>query len=78
MDDAGAAGYQHAIQATQSCDSCHEKSRVDAFNASKASDCKECHSSGDSDPVVKVDEKRFVDPYADKLKIAPPPKPLRA
>lgn len=73
MDDAGLAGYQHAIQATQSCDSCHEKSRVDAFNSSMASDCKECHSSDDSDSVVRVEEKKFIDPYANKLIIAPPP-----
>lgn len=73
MDDAALAGYQHAIQATQSCESCHEKDRVDAFNASMAGDCMECHASGDSDPVVKVEEKKFLDPYADKLQIQPPP-----
>jgi formylglycine-generating enzyme required for sulfatase activity len=73
VGDASVAGYQHAIQATQSCDSCHEKSRVDAFNASKASDCSECHSSDDSEHVVPVDDKKFLDPYANKLKIEPPP-----
>ncbi|HSM97910.1 MAG TPA: SUMF1/EgtB/PvdO family nonheme iron enzyme [Gallionella sp.] len=73
MDDAALAGYQHAIQATQSCESCHEKDRVEAFNASMAGDCMECHASGDSDPVVKVEEKKFLDPYADKLQIQPPP-----
>ena len=73
MGDAGTGGYQHAIQATQSCDACHEKSRVDAFNASKASDCNECHSSDDSDSVMHVDEKKFIDPYVNKLKIEPPP-----
>ncbi|MGA7749003.1 MAG: SUMF1/EgtB/PvdO family nonheme iron enzyme, partial [Gallionella sp.] len=71
--DVDIAHYQHAARAMQSCDSCHEKSQVDAFNSSMASDCKECHTSDDSDPVVPVDDKKFVDPYADKLKIAPPP-----
>jgi formylglycine-generating enzyme required for sulfatase activity len=70
--DTGAAGYQHDVQATESCDSCHAKSQVDAFNASKANDCKECHSSDDNGPVMQVDEKKFVDPYANKLTIAPP------
>ena len=65
--------YQHDIQATESCDSCHAKNQVDAFNSSMSDDCKECHTSGDSDPVISVGDKKFVDPYADKLKVAPPP-----
>ena len=73
-DDADAAHYQHAIQATQSCDSCHEKNRVDAFNANIASDCQQCHSSGEGSQVVSVAEKKFADPYVDKLKVAPSPK----
>ena len=73
VDNVRAAGYQHDIQATESCDSCHAKNQVDAFNANKANDCKECHSSDDSGPVVQVDEKKFIDPYANKLTYAPPP-----
>ena len=65
--------YQHAIQATQPCDSCHEKSRVDAFNANVSGDCQECHSSGENISAVSVAEKKFADPYVDKLKVAPPP-----
>jgi hypothetical protein len=42
-------------------------------NSSMTGDCKECHSSEDGDPVVRVDDRKFVDPYAGKLKIAPPP-----
>jgi len=64
--------YQHAVQATQSCDSCHEKNQVDAFNSGMANDCLECHSSDGKNPVVQVDEKKFIDPYANKLKIEPP------
>jgi len=71
--EVAASRYQHAVQATQSCNSCHEKNRVDAFNASKASDCDQCHTSGDSDPVVRVADKKFADPYADKLQVAPAP-----
>jgi formylglycine-generating enzyme required for sulfatase activity len=71
--DAGAAPYQHAAQAAQSCASCHANDQVDAFNSSMANDCKECHSSDDSEPVVRVEDRKFADPYADKLKIAPPP-----
>ena len=73
-DDADAATYRHAAQATQSCDSCHEKTRVDAFYSNMASDCQSCHSSEeDSGHAAPVAEKKFIDPYANKLKIAPPP-----
>lgn len=71
--EAGASRYQHAIQATQSCNSCHEKNRVDAFNASRTRDCDTCHTSGDSEHFVRVADKKFADPYADKLSVAPPP-----
>lgn len=65
--------YQHSIQSSESCDSCHAQSQVDAFNSKMGNDCKECHSSGDENPVVQVDDKKFIDPYANKLQIAPPP-----
>ncbi len=71
--DAETVPYQHMVQSTQSCASCHAKNQVDAFNSGMANDCKECHSSDDSDPVVRVEDRKFVDPYADKLQIAPPP-----
>ena len=70
--DAEKAPYQHVIQATQSCASCHAKNQVDAFNSGMANDCKECHAPDDNDPVVSADDKKFVDPYADKLHVAPP------
>jgi len=78
--DTAITRYQHAIQATESCESCHEKNQVKAFNSNMANDCLECHSSGENDPVVSVAEKedkkevkKYVDPYVDRLKIAPPP-----
>jgi hypothetical protein len=49
------------------------KARLMLSNSSMTGDCKECHSSEDGDPVVRVDDRKFVDPYAGKLKIAPPP-----
>ena len=72
-EESGTIPYQHATQATRSCSSCHEKSQVDVFNSSMADDCEECHASDESSPVMRVAEKKFVDPYADKLKITPPP-----
>jgi len=69
---AGAGGYRHDGRSTESCASCHAKNQVDAFNASKGNDCKECHSPDDSDSVVQVDDKKFVDPYANKMTVAPP------
>ncbi|MFZ2540656.1 MAG: SUMF1/EgtB/PvdO family nonheme iron enzyme [Gallionella sp.] len=84
-NDAATARYQHAIQANQSCESCHEKNQVNIYNASMSNDCLECHASDEDGPVVSVaetetlvaghpqEEKRFADPYADKLKVAPPP-----
>ena len=70
---AGTARYQHAVQAAESCDSCHAKNQVDVFKSSMASDCNECHSSDESSYIAEVAEKTFADPYADKLDIAPPP-----
>ena len=70
----GETPYQHVIQASESCNSCHEKNRVEVFKANMAGNCAECHSAGDDDgAVVPVAEKKFSDPYADKLKVAPPP-----
>jgi formylglycine-generating enzyme required for sulfatase activity len=71
--DAGTTAYIHTVQATESCESCHAKIGLDPFKSGIAGDCKECHSSEDERDVVPVDEKKFIDPYADKLKIAPPP-----
>lgn len=68
-----ATSYQHSVQASESCDSCHEKSRVDAFNANKANDCQECHATEPDDVIMQAAEKTFIDPYAHKLKIEPPP-----
>lgn len=73
QDSTATARYQHAIQATQSCESCHEQNQVKTFNANMASDCLECHTSAESGSINQVAEKKFADPYADKLKIAPPP-----
>lgn len=79
------AKYQHSIQASESCEACHERNRVNIYKSNMANDCLECHSSDESSPVVSVaetekplaeqpkEEKRFADPYADKLKVAPPP-----
>jgi formylglycine-generating enzyme required for sulfatase activity len=73
-DLTGKIPVQHVIQATESCNSCHEKSQVDVFNSTMANDCEECHSSGEKTPIVRVAEKKtFNDPYANKLKFAPPP-----
>jgi len=72
-DSTGNIPYQHAIQATQTCNSCHEQSQVNRFNSTMANDCEECHSSGESSPIVRVSEKKsFSDPYANSLTIAPP------
>lgn len=64
--------YDHSVQASESCNSCHEKEEVNIFNSSMASNCEECHSSGDDGSFLRVAEKKFSDVYADKLKIAPP------
>jgi len=64
--------YQHDIQATQSCDSCHEQSKVDIFNSNKANDCMECHAPDESDSITRVENKKFVDIYADKIEVEPP------
>src|ERR1035438_4464576 len=63
-DSTGKIPYQHAIQATQTCNSCHEQSRVNVFNSTMANDCEECHSSGESSPIVRVEDRHFADPYA--------------
>lgn len=65
--------YQHDVQASESCESCHAKEQVNIFNSSKASNCEECHSSGDEGYLVRVEDKKFSDIYADKIKIEPPP-----
>ena len=69
----GETPYQHVIQASESCNSCHEKNRVEVFKTNMAGDCAQCHSDGDDGAVMPVAEKKFSDPYADKLKVAPPP-----
>lgn len=61
--------YQHAVQASESCDSCHSKNQVDAFSLSKANDCAECHSTPEEESMDFVAEKHFADPYAEKLKV---------
>jgi len=73
INEANNFSYQHSFQAAPSCESCHEQNQVNSFNSSMSNDCKECHSSGEDDSVVTVDEKKFIDPYANKLKIEPPP-----
>jgi len=77
QDDGGAIPYQHVIQATQTCNSCHEQSRVNDFNtkAIMVGDCEECHTSGESSPIVRVAEKKFVDPYANSLPVEAPANP---
>ncbi|MBI3221975.1 MAG: formylglycine-generating enzyme family protein [Nitrosomonadales bacterium] len=71
--DAATERYQHAIQASQSCEACHEQNQVKVFKSSMANDCMECHASEDSTSANRVADKKFSDVYADKLKIAPPP-----
>jgi formylglycine-generating enzyme required for sulfatase activity len=71
-DSTGRIPYQHAIQATQTCQACHEQNQVKMFNSTMANDCEECHSSGESSPIVRVEDKHFADPYADKLNVAAP------
>ena len=72
-DSTGTIPYQHVIQATQTCNSCHEQSKVDKFNSTMANDCEECHSSGESSPIVRVsDKKSFNDPYVNGLDVAAP------
>jgi len=65
--------YLHKKQSSQSCVTCHAQSRVDTFNAMIAGDCQECHTSGDEGRVVSVADKKFADPYVEKLKIEAPP-----
>jgi formylglycine-generating enzyme required for sulfatase activity len=60
--------YQHAIQASESCNSCHSKNQVDAFNLSKGNDCAECHSVVESESMGFVADQGFADPYAEKRK----------
>ncbi len=69
--ETGATLYQHPVQASASCASCHAKDRVDAFKSSTANNCSECHTTGD-DNLGLVADKEFSDIYADKLKVAPP------
>ncbi len=65
--------YQHAVQASESCESCHEKNKVNIFKSSMANDCDSCHSSDDDEATtMRVADKKFSDVYADKIKIAPP------
>lgn len=72
-DMTGAIPYQHVIQATESCASCHAKIRSEhAAEVIMANDCEECHTSGESSPIVRVDDRHFADPYADKLQVPPP------
>ncbi len=74
IEQISALPYQHDTQASESCDSCHEKAQVKIFNSSKASNCEECHSSGEDEGyLMRVADKKFSDVYADKIKIAPPP-----
>jgi formylglycine-generating enzyme required for sulfatase activity len=61
---------QHAIQSDRSCTACHEPSRIKAFNTRKASDCRQCHTSGNDQPFVRVSEQEPVDLEAVKT-IAP-------
>jgi formylglycine-generating enzyme required for sulfatase activity len=70
------AKYQHSIQASESCDACHERNQVKIFKSSMANDCLECHSSDENDAITTVSEKvdkKFSDVYADKLEFAAPP-----
>ncbi len=72
-DMTGSIPYQHVIQATGTCASCHAKLRNQhAAEIIMANDCEECHTSGESSPIVRVADKHFADPYADKLQVAPP------
>jgi len=73
------AKFQHSIQASDSCDACHEKNQVNIFKSSMADDCMECHMSGADESVLSVaetdgdqEEKKYTDPYADRIKVAPP------
>ncbi|MDX8386135.1 MAG: SUMF1/EgtB/PvdO family nonheme iron enzyme [Gallionella sp.] len=66
------ARYQHSIQAAESCESCHARNQVDVFTSNMASDCNECHSSGESDFIAKVAEKGFDDPYVNKTEYDAP------
>ena len=68
-----ATPFQHTVQTSESCNSCHEKNRVQDFKSTMANNCGECHTSRDDNPIVPVADRKFADPYADKLKIAPPP-----
>ncbi|MBI3901984.1 MAG: formylglycine-generating enzyme family protein [Nitrosomonadales bacterium] len=77
-DMGGDIPYQHVIQATETCHSCHERSQVDEFNSKMASDCEECHTSGESGPIVRVadvktEKKAYNDPYLNGMDVAPPP-----
>ena len=72
-DITGNIPYQHVIQANESCASCHAKLRNQhAVELVMANDCEECHTSGESSPIVRVADKHFDDPYVEKLQVAPP------
>ncbi|MEW6313184.1 MAG: SUMF1/EgtB/PvdO family nonheme iron enzyme [Pseudomonadota bacterium] len=77
------APYQHQLQATESCEACHARERVDVFKSTMADDCNQCHASGDdagqggliraADTAEQPSKKKYSDIYAEKLKVAPPP-----
>ena len=69
----GTTPFLHTTQASNNCSSCHAESRVKDFKSTMTNDCDICHTSSDDSPLVQVAEKKFTDPYADKLNIAPPP-----
>jgi formylglycine-generating enzyme required for sulfatase activity len=79
-DTTGHIPLGHVIQSTQTCNACHEKEQVNVFNSHMAKDCQQCHTMDDKSPFIPVDDTpekhdkpHFADPYADKLKVAPPP-----
>ena len=69
-----ADGYLHTLQATGPCESCHARDQAAGFKAAMANDCAECHTSEEEEgALMPVADKPFADPYADKIKVAPPP-----
>jgi formylglycine-generating enzyme required for sulfatase activity len=71
--DAPLSRFQHEVQASESCDSCHARKQVDMFKSSMANDCNQCHSENPEQPLIRVaDTKKYTDVYADKIKVAPP------
>ena len=70
-DSTGRIPYQHAIQATQTCNACHEQSRVKMFNSTMANDCEECHDSGEKSPIVRVKTSTSPTPMPTNSSVAP-------